>query len=495
MKNRKIVLWLARLSPKELDQFREFLQSPLHAHRPKLAEMVDCLDEHVMKKPEAADVESFWDLVYPGKTYNANLLNRLLSELASHLKAFLAFLRYREDGAMQGINWLRELRARDWSDAIPKSIRDVDKFLLEKTAQDERYYFYQLQVAVEKMHYDAKNMGKSPGPIFQRSILELEKFYTLNKIKLTILGNQHDNLHATTHIGKIGDSDVDFKQLISQDDKVLRLYRLFFDMLGDPNNLHIFKKITSELLQITPNYGEQGNFLFEKEDALYIFTFCRNISGDQLRKGKSKWAEPLKEIFQVGLERGVFMETGGLPQRIFVSTTGVLSRSGYTQWVEGIVDRFGHLLQDDEDKVVIQFCRAVNFFYRQDFERCKTLLLNFKSNISQKVDPALVVNARTMLCRVWWLLEDHDAFFHEANSLRAHLKRLKAFSNSVLSGFKQFCAFCLKLERVINGDQAKKMKGLERLLVELDQNQVALKTWFIDQIGIELKKGGPQPPR
>ena len=102
MRERKLVKILERMPLEEREEFTEYLRSPLHSRRPKLAKMVERLEDLVYISPSAdLSSEDFYEDIYPGKAYDANDLNRSCSVILKELKGYLALLQYRKDKAAQ----------------------------------------------------------------------------------------------------------------------------------------------------------------------------------------------------------------------------------------------------------------------------------------------------------------------------------------------------------------------------------------------------------
>lgn len=468
--------------------FAEYLRSPLHSHRPKLAEMVELMLENGLLDGGQVSPEEYWEKIYPEKDYNGNMLSRLLSEIASNFKSFLGFRRYQKDSIAQEVNVLWEFQARDWEEELKKGVREISKKMENSFTKDDNFYYHRLQVSRIKMIYDSQNLGKDPGPIFQNCLTDLEKFYLLNKMKFSVLSRNYDNLHATRHEGLYKEASIPFERLMTPDDQILFLYDYFLDLLDHQEDLDRFKFFLEHLFSSTGNVLKAESGLISKEDAEFFYSYCRNIASDRLIKRQLDWAVPMKELCEDGLDKGILLDKGKISQRFFTSTMGLMSRLGFHEWVESFIKTYGPVVKNDPNGVIMDFANGVNAFYQRDYQACKKRLLNFKNNITQKTDPGIVMNARSMLVRVWWLEDDLDAFLHEANSFRVYLDRQRHFSKRTSGAFRNFCTYALKMERAINSSREKRQKVLTALVEELQDKRVALKSWIVQNLEQAMEK-------
>lgn len=490
MEKRKLIQWLGRMEPGEREQFSEFLRSPLHSNRPQLASMMGLLITHYFGM-EGADLEneSFWALVYPEKPYNPNLLNRLLSEMTGELKAFLGLLQYKKDLGMQQIALLREYRGRRWEDVIPKEIKAAHKKLEVEIPHDEQFYHTKLELAVERIHYDSKNLGKDPGLIFQDCIEKLETYFVLRLLKFRMYSKHHDLLHRTQHMIRYEDHLwPEFSQNNLPPSEMVSMYWLIDLFQRDDRHIKYFDEYVQLLVDICPDYQrDQGPYKISKQECEDFFIAGISHCIERMNRGEFELGKYYRILASRGLQTGALLNTGQVKMQVFIQMVTPLIKLNEFQWATEFMDEYIHLVKEEERGFTILFLKATMDFIQDKYALAKRSLLQLKNMFSITTPTGLNMNSRQMLCRIFFEEEDYEAFLHEANSLLTFTRRNKFFSKHKKKPFQDFVRFSKKLERLIHAPPDRRKEKLIALKTDISNTTILIaKKWLINIIDKEL---------
>lgn len=492
MRERKISLWLTRLDEEEQELFLEFLTSPLHSNRPKLAELIELLLNKVVRKDNSSwTSEDFWKEFYPERNYNGNLLSRLLSEATHEFKQFIALRQFQSDPGTTQVQRLRWLRHQGWEDVIPSALKEVEQKLDRDLPRDEHYYSCKFHLAAEKSEYDMGNLGKSPGPIFQSSLDQLNLLFLTHLFRFSFYAKNHDKLHATHHSHPSPFTPFFNSFLQSKGNTTLLiLYRSFAQYQKKPDDQLEFKNFCNALFESSPNYltEDEAKTRIPKNVMRDLFSFALNNAQGMLNANKKEWAELYKQLIEIGLEKGIILTNGKIETRTFINTAGFLSKFGYLEWANSFVLAYQHLVDENQRDMVVKFSIAVNQYYKEDFEQSSTLLLAIKQLMNSKTDVAFNINTRSLLCRVWFELDDFESFIFEIQSFKTFLSRNKYFSRKRMEAFYNFCKWGLKLERILSGKFSQRKTGLQALLEAITASNTANKPWLHKTISFHLNR-------
>ncbi len=491
MEKRKIIQWLRRLAPEERHQFSEFLRSSLHSNRPQLGQMMDLLIAFFFDQPgEEVSNEAYWALVYPDKPYNANLLNRLLSEMTGELKSFLGLLQYQKDVALQQVSLMREYRERDWEDVIPKEIVKAHTKLDAEIPRNEEYYHAKLQLAVERMYYDSQNLGKVPGPIFQDNIDKLEIYFVLRLLKFRMYSSQHDRMHRTDHkIRFQAQLWPEFAANNLPESEMVSIYWLVEVLKLEKDQVKSFEEYLDLLMRITPDYqNDPGPHRISKQECEDLYIVGQNHCTLGINRGENQFGEYFIKLNSKGLKSGVLLTTGQVKAVIFVQMIIPLIKLKKFQWAQDFIQNYSHLIRQEERESTILFLNASIYFAMGKYTLAKKYFLKTKNLFSISTPLGINLNLRQMLCRLYFEEGDFEAFLYEANAFLTFTRRNKFFSQAKFRRYQEFVRLSKSLERIIHSPSGE--KKTRKLLALKDEVSSApaltAKSWLLEKIENEM---------
>ena len=491
MEKRKIYQWLQRLKGEELDLFMEYLRSPLHSNRPQLAGMMGHLIPHLTEEqPESLSNETYWELVYPGKPYNANLLNRLLSEMASELKGYIQLSHFKNDLVGQRISLLRAYRERGWDDVIPKEISTTRKKFSDQLPRDEYFLQAQLEISVEEMLFNTKNLGRDPGPIFQDCIQDLESYFVLNLLKLNLYSKNHDQLHRTNHMIRFSEQLwPQFEEGNFPNAEMIKIYWLIDQFLSHNENLEFFTQYVNELISIAPDYLHTSPpYKIGKQECEDLFVAGLNYCIEGLNIGRRELVPIYLLLINKGMEKGAFLSSGNISMDFFTSMVIPMLRVKQYDLAEEFVDEHQMSIQDHEREFSVLFLKGTIDYMRREFERAKKAFLTLKYQFPSPPSIGANINSRQLLCRIYFEQQDYESFYHEANALNTFIKRNKFYGRDRAQRYQNFVKYAKRLERILNGIPGQRLEGLQKLQQDIKGLRVIIaKDWFLEKIENEIR--------
>lgn len=439
--------------------------------------------------------EQFWAAVYPGKAYNGNLLNRLLSEMISELKGYLSLLRYQQDPAAKQINLLREYRHRGWQDIVPKALKEVRRKFDSELPQDERYFYHRLQLAIEQLDYDQDHLGKEPGPIYQDILDQLDSLYLIEKLKYDCNANLHERLHSATHtrrFSSIFEEVYQYDELL-QDFKT-QLFLKYYQSISDFKNEDLFADFCQTLLQLNARGESNPRQHFSFEEGNFFFLQAINFCTQRLNRGETKWIDTYIQLNFSALDGDYFSTREFLDERSFMNISAVMSKFDRDEECKNFIRQYGTKLKNGLENPAFDLTVGVNYFFNGDHQACLTHLLQAKRRLTSKTDFVVELNLRGLLCRIWYELDDLESMVYEVHSYRAFLSRLKKFSKSRIKSYGNFCKYLLRLERVIHVQVvAKRYQKLGEFSKKIQSEEnLAHRDWLKQVVAREMNKAAPK---
>lgn len=469
MLERKLIRILMRMKADERKEFAEFLRSPLHSHRPKLGHMVELMEGLVFQIDAAVSNEVYYEAVYPGKPYDPNNLNRLISVIFKELKEYLALLRYRKDRAARHIYTLREYADRKWADMTLSGMKEARMRLNTEIPEGEDYYYQHYQIGKVEGEYWVQNMPKKPGLIYQPALNRLDEFYLLAKAKFMVLAINHDRLHDMQHERNHESLLHDSLANDSFSDRMLiHLFLKIYECRNNPDSDELILEFIETLKNKIPYFDTNEKQIgdgpsISKDYAELLYGMAFNHATEFRYKRGNSWIPILNNIMNEALRKGVFLKDGKLYDQLFLSQIKTLCVNGYVDLAFDFFNEFKDLLAEDPVDSVSDYSIALIQYFNNDFRISHKLLLGLKSRIGQISNVTLACDCRLLLCLSWYQIKDTDSMIHEVNAFRTQLNRDQALKDDSRKSYKRFCGTMLKLERALGGPPQDRLKKLQMI--------------------------------
>lgn len=490
MRQRKVVNLLEKIPVQARKQFAEYLRSPLHAHRPRLSELVELLDLHLYT-PGKADIssESFYALLYPGKTYNANDLNRLCSLVNRELKEFLALLEYKQDRAAQLQYRLHAYYKHGWKEELPKEFKVVRKRMDADVARDEHYFYRMANVAFEEIRYTVENLPKNPGTIFQPYSELVDTQYLIAKWKTIALAANHDIINKTQHdIRNLTDIEALTRRNLDILHPLVRIYFHLRECMTDDG--HDYAPLEALTEAYIPRYDDEdvqttGSLRISKADALIIYNLTLTMLTRRINRYRKtrKWLRAYVAAYTAGLKKGVLLEHGKLNIVVFMGLIRMLSRHKMFAEAHDMHHRYKAILSDNDSDTGADLTEGTILWMEGQPENAYKPLLKAKNNLSSRTHIMINLSVRLLNCIVAYELDQFDTVHYEAQALRTFVHRNKRIPANRRRSYAAFCSAILSLERIAQGPQDRRKSDLAKLQAKIEaQPAFNAKDWVGTQI-------------
>lgn len=474
MRDRKLYDLLRRLSPEERALFVEFLRSPLHAHRPKLGDMVALMEELLFAAPDRpCSSEDFYAAFYPGKPYDSNNLNRLISVITTEFKEFLALRFFQRDRTARTACATREMSRRRWDDILPKEIALTRKALQEELPDDEHNYYQLYCLEYENARHYMENDGKKGEVVYQPLINIIEKNYLSLMRKMKCFSTIYDVKFSTRHnIHLTHEPDDTTANLVEAGSTCSALYKLASRLIHESTTKENYEPYLLAVEQDLPYYDENhqpvGIGKVNKVDAEALLSIAQNAASIIARSDPGFQHEQHLRIVGKGIEKGILLEEGFLNRKSYENYVKTAAVSGKMQEAWEFLNRYTQLLHPKEE--LITQLQASGFLYimeRKPLEASR-VLLKAKSMLGSNPEYADSLENRTMLCTAWYELDEIDSLSHEANAMRAFISRNKMLSKQSTLTYRRFLKAISAIEKAERKSPDKKREKYKKIVWNLE---------------------------
>jgi hypothetical protein len=301
---------------------------------------------------------------------------------------------------------------------------------------DALHYRYELHSLKAK---EELGLGKRSSDIFEESSLFLDLYFVAKKLQISA---EKINLNF---ILKKEWNDPFLKTILEQIDNGLfnnspyiKLYRSIVQSLTEPENEAVFESLKKEVPTLIGRLSES-----ELSDLYqYLLNYCIR----RINAGRLVFQDELLAVYQSALEHGGLLTNGNISQWDFKNVVTIALRTGNVDYAREFIHGHKQLLPSSQRTNALAYNLANLHFSEK----------NYRAAISQlqKVDLDDVfyrLDARSILLKSYYELDDSDALFYHATAFRSMLNRNRKISDQQRKLYLNLIKHTLSLSRA-SGD-------------------------------------------
>ena len=200
------------------------------------------------------------------------------------------------------------------------------------------------------------------------------------------------------------------------DSPYIKLYRLIIRSLTEPDNETVFDELKSEVPLLTGRLSSaELSDLYQ-----YLLNYCIR----RINAGRLVFQNELLTVYQKALKHGALFSNGNISQWDFKNVVTIALRTSNLDYAREFIHGHKQFLPLSQRTNALAYNLANLHFYER----------NFRAAISQlqKVDLDDVfyrLDARSILLKSYYELDDSDALFYHAAAFRSFLNRNRTISD------------------------------------------------------------------
>lgn len=474
MQNNNLIKILKTFSRKEMTRFWEFTHSPYHNKHKELRLLIDYLNDlfpaFIEKKTNR---KYLYKRLFKNEAYNQNRLALLFTYGLRLLEKFLSIEQYNKEGFQRHLDLLRQLRSKELYTYYEKKLPDLKTDVFNNLEGEVNNYALTFQMAKEKDLYFNQLYRTEYNRNLEEKQAYLDLFYFSEKLKdacemkfrSQILKSNFDLDMVDEVIGTIENHYFDNPSLM--------VYVSIYKMLNAEDTSLYYHS-----LKIFNLYEQQ----FSKSELQNIYNYLQNYCIKQINQGKPSFLKELFNIYNSQMERGLLLVEGYLPEFHFKNmvTTGL--RLNENEWAFQFIKDCQSLLKPSALENAYSYNLAAYYYNTKQLEKVLDLLIKV-----EYTDIRYNLDAKSLLLRTYFDLEEEEAFLSLTEAFRQFLKRNRLLSEFQKAGYYNLIKFSRKvfqIKSLIRYETKKRLKeDLEKIKFEIKKSErVFNKGWLQGKI-------------
>ncbi|MFT4524824.1 MAG: hypothetical protein ACI85F_000973 [Bacteroidia bacterium] len=353
--------------------------------------------------------------LFGSQPFNDKTIRYLLSDLHSQTLQYIGYLEVRNDQHTFQTLISDGLAKRGCVRSYSAHLNNQKKKLSSESALSPDAYFGQYQLGIIEAEWQLTHGTRSAGEM--DDVLEhLDRFYLVKKLQLccealnasNVLAKEQELFMLDELIWQIHNSN--FSEVPH-----IAIYLKIIDTLRQPDDESHFTRLTS-LLQA---HGDR----IEQDDLRDMYHYVLNYSIKMINQGDSVHREVLLDNYKQMMAQKILIQDGQISQWTYKNVVTICLRQDETDFANTFIHTYRKFLSPDIRENAFQYNVAHLLFAKGQYKGAISGL--------QKVDLDDVyyrLDARSILLKSYYELNDIDAMFYQASSFRMFIRRNKSIS-------------------------------------------------------------------
>ncbi len=248
---------------------------------------------------------------------------------------------------------------------------------------------------------------------------------------------------------------------------VAAYYHGYFAQLGEDADFH-FGQLKSLLQE------HAGHFSLAETHDLYLMAI--NFCIRRINQADERFFREIFELYQSGLRHGALLEGGTLSRWTYNNIAVTALRLREFEWVWQFLHEFAPYLPESHREGAFNFNIARYYYDTSDYQQSMKHLLRMEYD-----DVLQNLVAKTMLCKIYYELDETDALENQLDSIQIYLRRKKVLGYHK-DNYSAIVRFMRKLLAANLNDGAEK----EKLRRDIEQAPTLTeRDWFLKRLAMD----------
>ncbi len=467
MEKSHLVHILRTLDKKEIREIKKWVASPAHNLRQDVMELLEYLVAGNRLHDDASlEKEKAFGAIYPGKTFNDAEMRQVIHFLLKAVEDFLVYYEFIKDEVKSKAILARVYRQRQLPKLFQKAIDAGKEVQRNQPYRNHQFLENEFIIQFEQYNY-LSGLSRTVPYNLQEVSDSSDLIFMANKLRLSCLMIAHQAVFKSDYKMTFLNEVLTY---IESNLEILKYpavatYYYGYKALTDQDDVGFYQNLKEQIVKFTD--------IFPHEEIRVIYLMAINYCINRINVGVAPFWKEAFDLYKYGIERKIFLENGVLSR--FTYSNAIIAGLNLQDfgWVENFIHSHSQYLEERHRENFVQFYLARMHYEKKDYEKAMKLFAQ-----SDYDDLLMTLNAKTMLLKMYFELDEYNALESLLGSMRTYLQRKKVMGYHK-DNYKNIIHFTKKLLKVTPYDKAQKEK-LRRELT--DTNPLTERKWLLEQL-------------
>lgn len=468
MYNSKMIALFATLNSAERRRFKKWVASPIHNPNKVLSLFFDFLESRDAFNARTLKRERAFTYLFGEQPYDDLAIRRTMSEFLALLEDFLVYEHWHNDRVGRALALAQLYRDRQLT--VPAKGHLTEALELVETNQVRNASWHLNHYRVQDERFKQRS-EREPVRNFQALTNSLAHFFVAELLRNACGAASHSAIYKANYQVPFLDTILgNCAEGAFADIPLIQLYYRAYCCLTQPSKTEHFFALKNRL-------GEASQWL-GLEELRGIFLVAINYCIRRANTDGHSFLREAFELYQAGLEKGVFLENGQLSRFTFKNIAVAALALGELDWTAHFIKKYAPFLPEAYRDSYQRFCMAKWCYQNKDYSQVQDLLQHLSSD-----DVFLELDARLLLLKVymeqeaWRLLQGFLTTFERFVSRKKKLAYHAPLYRNIIH-FAQRIAAWRSGKKTLSEDE------LEALRNQIRETQpLSERDWLLRMIG------------
>ena len=483
MRNSKLIQVICSLEEKEFKELGRFMKSPYLNTQKKLINLYDSISKFQPGfTSKQMNKEIIWKRIYPGKEFNLKKMTDLMSEMNLVIKKFIGLNLLNKNTIANDYLALLAFKEKRllklFKEQTQKIANNLNKIEVKST--DDFLWLFLL----EKEYYYNSLTSKAPpaGDLLITSHDYLEKYYLLQKLKLTLESNLRARIFLEKKLLPI--EGLDHKLIaVNLEEPLINIYYSLIQIQGK-NDSELSRQLQDKVNQYLP--------YLSKEDKIIIIHALINHISQLYHSGQPKLVFDLLKLFQLGLDEELFLtHDKNIRHTTFLNISITAATAKDFKFFDSFISDYNKLLSEAVRNDTVNLSNAYSFFHKGDYN----LSMHHLLRLGHSTLPEFKFRQRNLEIRCVYEIAQKDRTFlnslsSKITAFEKYLTRDEVLAETRTKGYLNFIRITKKLIPYLEEKKLEKNKK-DALIDELKSyKKIVSFNWLEEKILRKSKDSG-----
>lgn len=474
MNKSKLISLLITLDKKELKDFDDFINSPFFNKNEIPVKLFGIIKKyHPEYDSQKVAMEVIFPKLFPTHTYEEQRLRYAMTDLTRLLESYLTYLEFEKKEHYKNYLLMSAFDKRG-QDKYFRNVYDSDKAELEKENIKDVDFYFNRYLLEEKAYQHFLGKGQNiSGSSIQQAVDNLDLFYLSNKLRYScILLSRQNILHEDFSNKMLEQVQTYLDENNFDHIPAIAIYHLILKTLLSKDDESNYKKL---VILIRKNL-----LTFSKDELQDMFSALLNFCIHQINSGNQNYLSELWEHYKFMIKNEIIFDHGFISPHEFKNIVVVGLRMNAVEWIEDFLNSYKENIQPEFRENTYTYNLAFLYNYKKEYGKALKLL-----QTAEFKDVYYHLDAKALLLRTYFELEETEPFFSLVDAFQVYLKRNKIISEYQRTIYQNLVKYAKKLMQIKSGNSHTTVEEISKEL-ELTK-QVANLQWLTQKIE-ELQK-------
>ena len=466
MENSHLVAILKTFSKKEFRELRKWLQSPAHNQREDVNQLFEYFTSRSrLENDKLLKKEKVFSKVFPREEYDDAKIRQTMHFFLKAVEEFLIYNEQKADEVRSRITLANVYRKRNMPKAFQRTARQINDLQQAYPYRNGDYLWNEYLLQSEKYSFLIMQQRTTSANLQEVSdVLDLS--FLSNKLRQAWLMLSHQTVNKTQYdIGLLQEAlrHVEEKGFVKE--PVIAAYYYMYMAITSEDDPSFFEKLRKVI--------EESSQLFPNNEIRDINLGAINYCIKRANTGGETYIREAFELFRSGFENRTLMQNGQISRYSFRNAVTAGLKLKEYEWVDSFIHNYKQYLDKKYRESFFLHSLARLNFERKNYDQAMRLLVQTDFD-----DMLINLNAKTMLFKMYYELEEINALESLLESMRAYVQR-KEVMGYHKNNFQNIVRYTKKLVRVTPYNEKQKDKLRQEIL---EANPLTEREWLLEQL-------------